>query len=285
MSAPGEEFELSRLSLDVWTLRCCASGETFHPAIGPMAEAEILHVKQQRLAERNLSGDAPLIIWDVGLGAAGNAIAVLDCLCGPQGSRGRIRAELHSFDRTLGPLIFALKHVEQLDYLKRYTSQLETLRTEGRVELANVVWIFHPGDFRATLETATLPAPHAILFDPYSPRTNPEMWSLDLFRQLRARLPDKAAALLTTYSRSTAVRVTLLLAGFFVGHGYRVGAKDETTIASNQIESLDTPLDDRWLARVSVSTAAAVLRSDALPRQRITSEEFARLREHPQFTR
>jgi hypothetical protein len=44
--------------------------------IGPEAEAEALHVRQLRLPER-LRTRGEFVIWDVGLGAAANAIAVL----------------------------------------------------------------------------------------------------------------------------------------------------------------------------------------------------------------
>jgi hypothetical protein len=283
MNVSAEEFELAPLPSGIWTLRCRASGEAFHPAIGPIAEAQTLHVKQQRLHERTIPRNGPLIIWDIGLGAAGNAVAVLEALRAPTSPGRFVQCELHSFDRTLAPLLFALQHADELDYLKPYLAHLDGLRREGHVQFNNIAWFFHRGDFRASLELASLPAPHAILFDPYSPRTNPEMWSLGLFRRLRARLPQDAVALLTSYSRSTAVRVTLLLAGFFVGRGAGVGAKDETTVASNTVEDLDTPLDARWLARVEASSASAPIDGTGRTGSKISAGELARLRAHPQF--
>jgi tRNA U34 5-methylaminomethyl-2-thiouridine-forming methyltransferase MnmC len=284
MTVSADPYELAPLHGGGWTLRCRGSGETFHPSIGPIAEAETLHVQQQQLRERSLLRAAPLIIWDVGLGAAGNAVAVLDQMSGAHGESRGVRHQLHSFDRTLAPLLFALQHADKLVYLKPHLTAITTLQREGCVHFENISWFFHHGDFRVSLDASDLPAPDAILFDPYSPRSNPEMWSLDLFRRLRARLPTKRPALLTTYSRSTAVRVTLLLAGFFVGRGERVGAKDETTVASNTIESLSAPLDARWLGRVAASTASAPL--DGTTTQapsRISASDLFRVRAHPQF--
>jgi queuine tRNA-ribosyltransferase len=66
---------------------------------------------------------------------------------------------------------------------------------------------------------------------------------------------------LYTYSASTAVRVTLLDAGFFVAQGVGTGPKTETTIAFNRAESASqhplTPplLDQKWLARWRRSAA------------------------------
>ena len=62
-----------------------------------------------------------------------------------------------------------------------------------------------------------------------------------------------------TYSRSTMLCVSLLLAGFFVGAGHATGEKEETTIATNQLEMLDEPLDRMWLAKTKRSTSAEPL--------------------------
>src|SRR6185312_10436232 len=52
-------------------------GETFHPVIGPVAEAEALYVNQLRLRERLQHFSGEFVIWDIGLGAAANALTVL----------------------------------------------------------------------------------------------------------------------------------------------------------------------------------------------------------------
>ena len=49
------------------------------------------------------------------------------------------------------------------------------------------------------------------------------------------------------------MRVTLLLAGFFVGYGRNTGAKNDTTVAAARLEELERPLDQRWLERLSRS--------------------------------
>src|SRR5213075_821505 len=82
-----------------------AYGETMHPAIGPAAEAVALYVKQLRLVERIRKHAGEFVIWDVGLGAAANALAVL------RATRHLACAiRLVSFDDTTEPLQFALNH-------------------------------------------------------------------------------------------------------------------------------------------------------------------------------
>jgi queuine tRNA-ribosyltransferase len=233
-------------------MRSLLHGETFHPVVGPMAEARDLHVAQSRLAER-ASGVERLIVWDVGLGAAANAVAVLESV-----ASGPHRIELHSFDHSLAPLEFAVKNARQLGYLASWQGAIEQLVQQRRVDIGNVAWFFHPGDFREQVAAPPAPAPHAILYDPYSPTANPGMWSLEHFRRLRMALSEPCT--LTSYSRSTSVRVTLALAGFRVGQGTSTGEKNETTVAATHRELLAAPLCADWLGRVRRSTKSAPLR-------------------------
>lgn len=244
-----------------------------------MAEARALHVVQQRLVERARETGKRFVIWDVGLGAGANAVAVLEAFS--ENSEGA-SVELHSFDETCAPLQFALQHADQLDYLSSYTDALHALLRRGKVVHRRVAWHLHLGDFRTLLHGTSWAPPSAILYDPYSARANPGMWTLDHLRRLHACLSDGTPCLLTNYTRSTAVRVTLLLAGFFVGRGDAIGEKDETTIAANKQELLRAPLAPEWLSRVKSSSASAPLELGAISHP-IGAEEFSALERHPQF--
>jgi hypothetical protein len=68
-------YELVRLQNGEFSLRSLEHGETMHPAIGPVAEAEALYVRQLKIRERVSQHSGPFVVWDVGLGAAANAIA------------------------------------------------------------------------------------------------------------------------------------------------------------------------------------------------------------------
>lgn len=262
----------------VRSLRCMASGETFHPVIGPMAEARTLHVAQQRLVERAAAAREGFVVWDVGLGAAANAVAALEAFAGWHGAA---RIELHSFDETTEPLDFALHHADELGYLAPHRAAIESLLATGE-SLADVAWRLHRGDFREFIRTTALPPPDAILYDPYSAKTNPGMWTLEHFRNVRARLAADVPCLLTNYTMSTAVRVTLLLAGFSVGRGEGVGEKGETTVATNDPALLTAPLERGWLERVRFSTNGAPLRIGAESAE-IAPDDWQALVAHPQF--
>ncbi|MBI3543302.1 MAG: hypothetical protein HY075_08540 [Deltaproteobacteria bacterium] len=274
------EFELVTLKSGIKSLRALKNLETFHPVTGPRMEAGILHVRQPRLFERAAASAPPFVIWDVGFGAAANVLTAIEAL-----RESTAEIEIHSFDHTIAPIKFALKHSSELGYLVPHESDLRSLLHLRDITLRpGLRWRLHLSDFGELLASATpLPSPHAIFYDPYSPSGNPEMWSLDHFRLLRSRLSDDVPCLMTNYTCSTAVRVTLLLAGFHVGRGCGVGEKRETTIVSNRLELLERPLRSDWFKTVRISHAAAPLGASPAGPAPISPEDFERLSRLEQF--
>jgi S-adenosyl-L-methionine-dependent methyltransferase len=287
-------YQLVQLPGGTHSLHSLAYGETLHPVVGPVAEAESLYVNQLRLRERLKNYAGEFVIWDVGLGAAANALTVLRAI------REIPRAiRLVSFDDTTEPLEFGLQNAAALGYFGGYEKQLETLLRTHQVTFRNgeqsVNWQLHSGDFPTLLAGALEErhsqtvaskwgvAPHIILFDAFSPAKNPDMWTLPLFTNLFRMLDPQRSCVLPTYSRSTLLRVTLLLAGFFVGVGQATGVKAETTIAANTPERVAEPLGRKWLQRARVSGSAEPLH-DAVYRQLpLAGATWERLRAHPQF--
>jgi tRNA U34 5-methylaminomethyl-2-thiouridine-forming methyltransferase MnmC len=279
-------YQLVRLNNGICSVRSLADDETFHPVIGPVAEAEALYVNQLKLRERLQNHAGEFVIWDVGLGAAANSLAVLRAT-----REISCHIRLVSFDHTIEPLKFALKHAADLGYFGGYEKHLEEFVRAHHVAFRDgkqsVDWEFHLGDFPEFLKTeisnSKFQTPHAILFDAYSPAKNPAMWTLPLFTNLFRLLDPQRPCALPTYSRSTILRVTLLLAGFYVGVGHATGEKEETTIAANDLSLLAEPLDRRWLDRARRSHSAEPMVEPVYRIAPLSDESWEKLRMHPQF--
>ena len=220
------------------------SGEEMHPVGDPSQEARLLYVEQPRLLERlRAAGEAPngapLVVWDVGLGAAANAMAAIHAiesepgiLCAPAGAGAAPRAErrrltLVSFENDLDALNLALRHPRWFRHL-RHAAPRQLLVQGCWSSRAGIDWLLLHGDFAVCKNDA--PPPDIIFFDPFSFRTDRELWTLAMFRALAELCADKAVELFT-YSYSTSVRAAMLAAGFFVAKGVGTGPKTETTIA------------------------------------------------------
>jgi hypothetical protein len=126
-------------------------------------------------------------------------------------------------------------------------------------------------------------APHAILFDAFSPAKNPAMWTQPLFADVFKLLDPARPCAMPTYSRSTMLRVSLLLAGFYVGAGHATGEKEETTIAANTLDLISEPLDRVWLQRARNSTSAEPMWEPVYRQASLSEETWDKLQKHSQF--
>lgn len=268
------DFELVTLRGGARAVRHIGHGEVMHPAGGPWHEANRLYVEQPQLAQRlRRHPDQPVCIFDVGLGAATNAVAALHCAREHGGS-----IELHSFEIDLAPLRLALADREGFPFLQPFHDAAQTLATTGEWTDGRIRWVLHRGDLLACLADAPRHA-ELVFYDPFSPQTNAQLWTPQAFSLLRAHCrSDGDGALLFTYSAATPMRVSLLLGGFYVGAGVSIGTKRETTVGATQKRSLAEPLGERWLERWQRSTARAPIGEETL-----TAEHEAALRAHPQF--
>lgn len=280
-----ESFELVRVRSGAWGIRSRAYGEVCHPGVGPAAEAAALYRLGLRLTERMRAATGGFVVWDIGLGGGANALAALDAARAAGGT-----LTLVSFDRSLDFLAFARRHAAELGYLAGREAVIDQLLDQPVVAFrdgdATVTWRRVLGDFPGLLRGGAArdwPAPDAVLWDPHSPAANPEMWTLPLFREVVRCLNPARPCSLATYSRSTSVRVALLLAGLFVGAGGTTSAKEDSTVAANDRGLVDAPLDSRWLARAQRSGAAEPWDQPPYEARPLRPETWHQLRRHPQF--
>ncbi|MEY4504589.1 MAG: hypothetical protein RL154_885 [Pseudomonadota bacterium] len=87
------------------------------------------------------------------------------------------------------------------------------------------------GDLRKTLPSIDGNF-DAVFQDPFSPKNNTTLWSIEYFKELRSKMPN--FGVITTYSCSSAVRLTMQEAGFFVYYLPLKAPLRSGTIASTQ---------------------------------------------------
>jgi queuine tRNA-ribosyltransferase len=259
------------------SIRQISSGEIMHSRTDPMDEARQVYVEQARLDERlGERSDEPLILWDVGLGAAANATAAIKCYETAKATRP---FQIISFENDLDPLRLAATNVESFPYLR--AELVNAILTDAEWRGEKLSWKLLEGDFLSTMNHP--PAPDVIFYDMFSPNTSPELWTSAVFRKLFDRCRDRAAELFT-YTCSTANRAALLAAGFFVARGRNAGEKIETTIALTptafHLAKHNRALLSRdWLARWERSSAK--FPSDIAPNEQSAFEKI--IRGHEQF--
>ena len=270
------DYELHRTPTATF-IKQRSSGEVMHSVTAPSEEAEILYIQQANLRDRlRRGGERPLVIWDVGLGAATNAMAVVACYEQAKSETEVRQVELLSFESDLDSLRLALLHPNEFHHV-RHAAPHSLLREKcWRSQEGGLRWTLVNGDFLETMRTA--PAPDLIFYDPFSSKVDSALWTLDCFEQL-AHLCHPETQLFT-YSAATGVRAGLLSAGFFVARGVPVGPKEETTIAlRNGSSSNFELLDQRWLLRWERSQNRYPWNCDP----RMYEKVNRRVREHEQF--
>jgi queuine tRNA-ribosyltransferase len=228
-----------------------------------MEEANRLYIEQSNLAGRLRSrpqAAGALVLWDVGLGAGANAMAAITCY-EQEAARGPVRPlEIISFENDLDALRLAVGHPRDFPYLVHEAPKM--MLDRGRWQpsrLAGLSWHLIEGDFVASMRDAPSP-PELIYYDMFSSRSCGELWELETFERLFTKCAGRASELFT-YTRSTANRASLLVAGFYVAKGPSAGIKEETTVALTA-EALATQqdrpyelLDERWLQKWKRSAA------------------------------
>ena len=258
------------------SIRQKSSGEIMHSVNPPQEEARNLYVLPARIDER-LKSLSEVVIWDVGLGAAHNSMAVIHEFL-DKDFAGKIR--IVSFENDTDPLKLALRNAHAFPHL-HHAAPHELLKHNKWISpKGNIEWELIQGDFAQAFQGAA--KPHVIFYDPFSMHTNTELWSEEAFARIYDYCDGNDVQLLN-YSASTAVRATLLAAGFYVGYGPSTGPKSTTTVAFNKATLAQelgmTLLGQEWLTRWEKSdarTARTLSRSD--------EKEFEeKIRRHEQF--
>ncbi len=259
-----------------------SSGEIMHSRTPPMDEARSLYIAQSRLASRlREDTNEPLVIWDVGLGAAANAMAAVECY-EALALEGPVRPmHIVSFENDLDSLRLALKNNDRFPYL-RHAGPPAILKNATWVSKQQELlsWQLHEGDFLDLLAQAV--PPDLVFYDMFSGKTCAPAWTEDAFRAMLAICGSRDVELFT-YTCSTASRVAMLGAGWGVARGRNAGDKEETTIAFTHLDKARERGRDilaaEWLKKWNRSAAKFPPGIDLANQEKFE----ARIRSRPQF--
>jgi queuine tRNA-ribosyltransferase len=285
MKTPRTPLKLKRLSLGDYevhdsgrgfsSIKQKSSGEVMHSVNPPQEEAHNLYVMPAKIDLR-LRSLEEVVIWDVGLGAAHNSMAIIHEFMDRK-FQGRIK--IISFENDTDPLKLALRNAPLFPHL-HHAAPHELLKN-NRWVTEKFEWELIQGDFSKAFSKAF--KPHVIFYDPFSLHTNVELWSEDIFTRLFDYCQGQEVQLLN-YSASTAVRATLLASGWSVGYGPQSGPKSTTTVAFNSpklAESLEMSLlGQEWLERWERSHMKTARELS----QTAESVFLERIKSHPQFS-
>ncbi|TGM59889.1 tRNA guanosine(34) transglycosylase Tgt [Leptospira adleri] len=271
-----------------WSVRQRSSGEVMHSVNDPSEEAKSLYVIQSGLSEKlsdrlrdskESKAANPFVIWDVGLGAATNSMAAIRCY---EEVDSPIPMNMISFECDLDPFRLAMRNIGCFPHLFHKAPRSILEKGNWTSVSGGLQWDLVEGDFEKTFSTQKIP--DLVYYDPFSFKTDSKLWQPDFLKKLFLFLQgDPKNTMLITYSASTAVRSSLIFAGFWVGKGAGTGPKSETTVAYTKPpeskEEFSRLLGGEWLGRRQRSHAR--FRTDWNENENKIWEET--ILSHPQF--
>jgi queuine tRNA-ribosyltransferase len=272
-----------------WSVRHRSSGEVMHSVSPPDQEAQRLYVSAFAAIYSSLSPKLesnPFVVWDVGMGAAHNAMALIHHIekLASEGLHLSQQVQILSFEKDLNALKLVLENPQIFPHVRHQAPGILLSKGEWISSKAFIRWKLLEGSYSDHYAREELPKAHLVFWDPFSYKTNPELWTLEVFEELKTRLAQDA--LLSTYTASTAIRTAMALAGFWIYRGPSSGPKNETTWASTQrLQSLsDRLIGSEFLLRFERSDVLAPpMRVKSMAATWNKDKVLDKLRAHPQF--
>lgn len=187
--------------------------EHYHTISGAMEEAFEKHVKAIGIEDG-------MNILDFCFGLGYNAIAA---------TKNHKNLNIIGMENDL-EIIKTMQKIEIPQILKkeyanfRFLGEIKTISDENNNEIKLIL-----GD--ALQEIDNLPNNHLdrVFFDPFSPKKQPEMWSVEIFKKIYSKM--KIGGKLSTYSCAKITRNNMKTAGFIVMDGPIIGRNSPATIA------------------------------------------------------
>lgn len=253
------DYEVHHSQEGFASIKQISSGEIMHSVNKPEEESNRVYIEQSDLKDKLICKDgkepAEVVLWDVGLGAAHNAMAAIRCaeeVLKNNGIENTNKLVIYSFECDLNPLKLACKCNKEFPHL-HHSAPFKLLK-DGVWENkeGSIKWILVEGNYLELFEK--FEKPNIIFYDPFSPKVDSDCWELPAFQKLVSHCSGKSFELYT-YTTSTMIRSTMLVSGMWVAKGVATGPKESTTIAfsdedtGKKHKSAHNLLAKEWLDR------------------------------------
>ncbi len=234
--------------------------QPYHSRSGAVAESRFIYFESNKLVEIILNRE-PLSILEIGFGTGLNLVLLLDYIekTGFDSKVSFTTVDAYPIDpETAKNLNFGedLNHIDYPNILSHIFSGLQPgwnfIKIKEQVDVHFFYGLF---DEMVLPPKTNSPKPFdAVLHDPFSPESNPEGWTADLFQKIAAH--SSPNAILSTYSSASSGRAAMSIAGWHVARQpARTIGKREMTVASlseSQLSHLkrvnEQRLAERWKA-------------------------------------
>ncbi|PIN74118.1 hypothetical protein COV20_00700 [Candidatus Woesearchaeota archaeon CG10_big_fil_rev_8_21_14_0_10_45_16] len=197
-------------------------GESYHSQTGAVEEALKKYAIPCKIAEKAKSGK--IRILDAFFGIGYNSAMAIDIAL-----KENPDCEIEVIGLENDPEI--IQKMQEIDppiafftHYKKLTKDNLKFK-EGKVSVKILL-----GDARETVKQLSENHFDAVFFDPFSPKTMPEMWDTSLFEQMYRVMSD--SAILATYSCARLGRENMSKAGLFYNDGPTVGRRGPGTVAT-----------------------------------------------------
>jgi len=195
-------------------------GESYHSQTGAVEEAFKKYTVPCKI--KKLAKSGKIRILDICFGIGYNSAAAIDVAL-VENPECEIEVVALEYDKEIVDKIAEVNPpIKSYVLFKELVNNLEV--QEGKISIKLIM-----GDARETIRQLENDSFDAVFMDPFSPKTAPEMWGVDFFKEILRLIKEKR--ILATYTCARMVRENMLAAGFNYDDGPIVGRRGPGTIA------------------------------------------------------
>ena len=209
-------------------------GESYHSQTGAVEEALKKYSIPCKIKE--LAKTGKITILDICSGLGYNSAMAIDVAL-KENPDCEIEVFALEYDENIVNKVLEVKPpIKNLELFKELVKNNEIKKNQKFVYNKDKIKLnLVMGDARETIKELDENFFDAIFFDPFSPKTAPEMWKEEFFKETFRVM--KSSAILATYSCARMVRENMSKAGLFYDDGPIVGRRGPGTIATKWIEN------------------------------------------------